>query len=402
MRSSAFRVRGSAIYATFRFEGRRVETRLRAASTCDEAAEIASWIWTLVDRLIHGDRLELARQTIRDAAALRSRRGRKALERSISEILRTRKPTKVLFRDFAERWTSGELARTYPDHVRTMTRGSAMGNRARLEAYVLPVLGSLPLDVIRLEDADRVMRALPSDLAPASRRHVAQLLHRILRLAVFPARLIDASPLPPGFLPALGKSRAKGFLYPSEDRALVSCAELPRAHRLAFGVLVREGARVDEILSSEWWQWGDKVFTLDKNKTADPRLWVIRPDVARAMARWRLERPDRPFAFALREKKLLAQSLRDALRTAGVTRAELFERSATRQPIRAHDLRATFVTLALAGGQTEQWVCDRTGHRSSDMINRYRRQARHVAELGMGYADLVDLDAALWPDGGDL
>jgi hypothetical protein len=43
-----------------------------------------------------------------------------------------------------------------------------------------------------------------------------------------------------------------------------------------------------------------------------------------------------------------------------------------------------FVTIALANGKTETWIADRTGHRSRLMINTYRRQARHAAELGLG------------------
>src|SRR6185369_14698881 len=39
------------------------------------------------------------------------------------------------------------------------------------------------------------------------------------------------------------------------------------------------------------------------------------------------------------------------------------------------------------------WVADRTGHKSSVMINRYRRAARTVAELGLG--DLRPLDEAI-------
>jgi len=85
--------------------------------------------------------------------------------------------------------------------------------------------------------------------------------------------------------------------------------------------------------------------------------------------------------------------LRADLKTAGVTRAELFERTAVRQPLRVHDLRATFVTVNLANNKTETWVADRTGHRSSSMINRYRRQARTWAELGLGR--LTELDVAL-------
>ena len=62
------------------------------------------------------------------------------------------------------------------------------------------------------------------------------------------------------------------------------------------------------------------------------------------------------------------------LRTAGVDRADLFERSKRRMPIRLHDLRATFVTVSLANGKAEQWVSDRTGHRSSQMLALYTQQ----------------------------
>src|SRR5690606_2214150 len=66
-------------------------------------------------------------------------------------------------------------------------------------------------------------------------------------------------------------------------------------------------------------------------------------------------------------------------------RTVLFQRTSKRAPLRAHDLRATFVTLALASGKTETWDCDRTGHRSSSMPNKYRRAARTAAELGLGW-----------------
>src|SRR5215831_17783569 len=74
----------------------------------------------------------------------------------------------------------------------------------------------------------------------------------------------------------------------------------------------------------------------------------------------------------------------------GVHRAELFERTAARRPLRLHDLRATFITINMALGRSEAWICDRTGHRSSQMLNTYRRAARTAAELGLG--DLAPLD----------
>ena len=73
-----------------------------------------------------------------------------------------------------------------------------------------------------------------------------------------------------------------------------------------------------------------------------------------------------------------------------MTRTELFDATANRGRLREHDLRATFITLALANGRTETWVLDRTGHTTSGMINRYRRQARQAQELGMKWLGALD------------
>jgi hypothetical protein len=89
----------------------------------------------------------------------------------------------------------------------------------------------------------------------------------------------------------------------------------------------------------------------------------------------------------------LAEVLRDALLDAGATRPELHQDGVNRRKLRVHDLRATFVTLSLANGKTETWVADRTGHRSSQMINRYRRAARSASELGLG--PVLPLDVAI-------
>jgi integrase len=79
-----------------------------------------------------------------------------------------------------------------------------------------------------------------------------------------------------------------------------------------------------------------------------------------------------------------ARSLREHLRLAGVSRRQLFETDESRMAIRAHDLRATFITVNLALGKTEAWITDRTGHRSSQMIYTYKRAARTLAELNLG------------------
>lgn len=80
----------------------------------------------------------------------------------------------------------------------------------------------------------------------------------------------------------------------------------------------------------------------------------------------------------------MAAQYREHLRAAGITRPVLFELSKSRQQIRLHDTRATFVTVSLANGKSEAWVQDRTGHKSSTMIAKYRRAARMAAEVGVG------------------
>jgi integrase len=149
--------------------------------------------------------------------------------------------------------------------------------------------------------------------------------------------------------------------------------------------------RRDEALSLTWANVDLERGTgaLDENKADDPRAWVLGDDVLRALKIWRthytseqgtsmkvFSHPDQPL-----DGDHLAAVLRTHLQKSGGVRAELFQRTAKRAPLRAHDLRATFVTLALAANKTETWVCDRTGHHSSQMLNRYRRAARTAAEL---------------------
>jgi integrase len=133
---------------------------------------------------------------------------------------------------------------------------------------------------------------------------------------------------------------------------------------------------------------------------------ALDPGVVRALVAWKAARQARSSDLVAGaapvfvnedggsiEDQHLADRLRARLVMAGVSRETFYESSGARRQIRAHDLRGTFVTLSLAAGRTESWVMDRTGHRSSMMIARYRRAARTVAELGLG--ELVPLDQAI-------
>jgi integrase len=176
---------------------------------------------------------------------------------------------------------------------------------------------------------------------------------------------------------------------------------VPFGYRLLWGFIAREGMREGEALGLTW-ECVDLVrgmVRLDENKTDDPRAWALDPGVARALRIYRQHlAPDAEGSdtvFIQRSKFGLAETFRLHLERAGIKaeRRELFVTTAARQQIRVHDLRGTFVTLALANGRPESWVMARTGHRSSQMVNRYRRIANSFAELNLG--DLAPLDQVI-------
>ncbi len=313
------------------------------------------------------------------------------------------------FADFADEWTSGRLRQKYPDHVRAKdsTRDSQV-----LRDFILPILRGVRVGDVTIEHAERIMSALPKSLAPRSRKLVAQCMSKVLAYAVYPGRYLAANPIPREWMPKIPKSanRAKACLWPAEDALLLGCTEIPIERRLAYGILAREGLRASEL---EGLRWSDVDLTLgrvrlDKNKTSDPRAWALSPDVTRTLAWWKkntgADDGDRVLLLDLADGAWWLRGdvdwtpndptkRRGDLRTAGVVRPELYERTAHRQPMRLHDLRATFVQVSLANGKSEAWVTSRTGHRSSQMLAAYTRRAREWSELGLG--TLGDLDKLL-------
>jgi integrase len=302
----------------------------------------------------------------------------------------------MTFKKFAEQWTNGELHERYPDHIGL--KKTIGDDKQRLRDHVYPVIGDVPLvelaGAVGLDRADEVMSKLPR-LSSQTRRHVAQTMHRVFAMAAYPARIIPASPLPRGWLPKVKGGKARTYVYPDEDAKLLSCAEVPLVYRVLYGFLAREGCRPSEALRLQRsdFDLARGAVSLDRNKTDDPRTWALSHGAAAALdAWWTRFRPDagkHAIVFLKDDgseidRYELAGDFRAHLGAAGVDRKTLFEKSDVRAPVRAYDLRATFVTLSLANGKSEAWVSARTGHRSSQMINRYRRVAQSVAELNLG------------------
>ncbi|WP_437935161.1 hypothetical protein [Sorangium sp. So ce341] len=112
-----------------------------------------------------------------------------------------------------------------------------------------------------------------------------------------------------------------------------------------------------------------RALRLEKNKTSGPRAWALSPGVPQALrARQALRGNPAPSAplFVNEDGERVsveraAERLRAHAQLAGIGRSELFEDSAERQQVHAHDTRSTFITVALANGRSETRVADRIG-----------------------------------------
>jgi integrase len=192
------------------------------------------------------------------------------------------------FRELAEDWVSGELHRKWPDHVKL--KSSADKDEGRLE-LLYETIGGVRLEAFSLEDAERAMGKIDPGLSSATRRHYAQLISKVLRLAVYPCRIIERSPLPVGFLPKVKAMKATAYLYPAEDAKLLAHAEIPLERRAFYGFLAREGMRRGEALALTW---GDidleqGAVRLDANRTDDPRAWALSAGVTATLAKLKPE-----------------------------------------------------------------------------------------------------------------
>jgi integrase len=194
-------------------------------------------------------------------------------------------------------------------------------------------------------------------------------------------------------------------LYPAEE--LQSMRETANGihWRMFYGFLSRTGFRADEAAGLQMRDVHiDKaIVELDENKTDDPRAPTFDASLFRALKWWKdnyrksAQPTDlffvRPDGGRIRVDGGAEWYRETFLRVARVEREKLFRETDLETKVCVHSCRPNFVTYSLADGKTETWIADRTGHRSSAMINRYRRKARSVVEARLG--SLTPLDQAI-------
>ena len=293
------------------------------------------------------------------------------------------------FREVAEEWMDGDLHRQFPDRVRAIDHTN---NRFQAEAYVFPIIGQVPVTELTRAKCSVVMQKLPVRLSPSSRRHVAQIIARVLHLAEL-AGYLERSPLPKLWLPARSKKKAVPVLYPSEDLLLLACDKVPLARRVYYGFLHREGGRRVETADLCWYEFDlvNRTVQSDRNKTGNGRFWKLGEGVAEALAAW-FELRGKPDLDTLVFCNLdgspldidrMAETIRDDLALAGIKRQALFRKGENSLRFGTHAFRHSFTTRSLANGKTDDWVRQRTGHKSNELMT-YREAASSLLELELG------------------
>ncbi len=238
-------------------------------------------------------------------------------------------------------------------------------------------------------------------------------MNRVLNLAVFTEEIAH-SPLPRGWLPKKPRpdSIAKESLLPSEEAKLLVGLDaegkvvVPLVYRVLYAYLDREGMRKGR-------RRGSPVVTSTAsaassrstlNKTDRPRYWVLDPGMAAVLGLWLASQGDaRPPPRRCSPASSGSSWRRSTGRTGeavGIDRARLYERKANKLQLRAHDMRAFFITAAMYAGKDALWITDRTGHTSLGMLRTYERDVRRWRELGEAPVDaavaIPEIAAAFW------
>ena len=283
-----------------------------------------------------------------------------------------------------ERQTLGEFVEKWISSLGPSVREKTAANYATLlRSHAIPVIGNVPLvklgpaDLQKLYDARR-----KSGAAPQSVLHLHRVVHRCLRdaerwgdVSRNVARLIDA--------PKVGRSDAVHALNAEEARALLQTASGDRLEPFLI-LALSTGMRLGELLGLTW-----RAVDLDRGTvsvlaslqptaaglvlmppktTRSRRVIDVEPRVVAALRRRRaaqqMERrvagnawlgtQDLVFTTetgeAIDGRTLIRKWFRPLLKRAGLP------------PIRLHDLRHTYASIALANGTHPKVVQEALGH----------------------------------------
>jgi len=292
------------------------------------------------------------------------------------------------YAEVAEQWLSGEIARKHKGIEMRSSHGVDQA-RGKLTTYVFPLIGHIPIDQVTAAHLGEVYDGACKHMRATTAVNLWDIARRVVSLAAEPLKLIERSPITKHDRPeAVG--RAHAALEPQDDLDLMRCTAVSPHDRMWFGFLAREGTRVNELAALKWSALSptSNILTVYMFKTKQYTKWMLSAETADALRAYRVAcgNPpnDAPMFRPTHGMKVQARWYRTCLKLAGVCerRPELWVHDDDNGQVRAHDLRALMVTIALAAGKPDSHIRQRTGHKSERMIRVYNRDADLYREAG--------------------
>ncbi|HMJ12685.1 MAG TPA: tyrosine-type recombinase/integrase [Polyangiaceae bacterium] len=338
---------------------------------------------------------EMSDARAEETAAAVSERERERVRTELAAIKKAEREKKLTVRQFGERWTSGELYNLHGEVNALRPKASAKTDGYRLKAYVYPDLGDHAIADVTEQDIESVMAKAERTAREkygrpwrkASRFQLYQCLRRLFDLAIRPGRLRADSPVSDYLRPGRDAQKLFGFLYPSELIALLGCRDVAIERRVLYALAVYTGLRKGSLYALKWCDvdFQHRTLTSLKSKTGLPQLFEVPETLTDLLKAWHTynggPKGHLPLVPRLPSKHREAHVLRQDLKAAKIQRASLFGGPDNVEPLRFHDLRATFVTWAMREGRGDGWISDRTGHLTPEMRARYARAARTLSDL---------------------
>jgi integrase len=302
-------------------------------------------------------------------------------------------------REWHARWVASRVVKG-----NTSTRD----DKSRFETHVAALIGDKPMAAVTRYELEGIVEALDAKVRAGELSwHTAwnawAVVSKMFRDAATAKqrdlRVREDNPCDRIAPPDRGIRRAKQYLYPSELLALMACTAIAREWRRLIALAVYLFPRAGELEALDWedvdlpraivhvHRGTDRERGGSKGtKTGIARRFSIEPAILPVLRAMHMESggvgsvvPKMP------RMRDLAEGLRNFLRLAGVTRAELHESTRTRKAMTWHDLRATGLTWMAIRGDDPLKIKQRAGHAAFTTTEGYVRQAEAVRS---GFGDV--------------
>lgn len=299
---------------------------------------------------------------------------------------------------FRQKWVPARRRR-HPDSQRDDER--------RIEQHVLPRIGSMPLRDVRVRHVLEIIDSLRADKAPRTVRNIISAASAMFARAV-QEELMDANPceqLAHGDMPAIVDKdpewRDSAVYTRPEVEALLLSTRVPLWRRIDYAIAALTGARGGERFFLRWRHWdtertplGDlrfvgayntKIRREKSTKTRVVRHIPVHPVLAMLLREWRdagwaeyMGREPGPDDLVLPyiRARLTKAFSDDPFRRNNSITWKLLQRDLEAlgfRERRAHDFRATLISLAISDGAREEVLSKLTHPSPSEAFSLYKR-----------------------------